>query len=252
MIKDVDNHQMEEMCRVWYVEKGTEFPNPLQALLSQYLTWSSTWKLFKPHLCGGFMEKSLHRHGYLLTIGYWFNLQPLSPPQRLGHLGLNGQEAWMKTKIYEKCFSSKWPSFFVFLINHSIATCISVLVGFSPEMRKTTLPTHKAGWKGWVGIETGPTLRTNLQPMADGNWHRYAHAFMAEGLSLRAMFHSIPLRSASVFHWLHNGILTYYTPLVYSYPYPHASVSKIFQKATKYFHLVFYLSVCPWRKHKLR
>ena len=34
MIKDIDNHQMEEMCRAWYVDKGTEFPNPLQALLS--------------------------------------------------------------------------------------------------------------------------------------------------------------------------------------------------------------------------
>lgn len=84
---------------------------------------------------------------------------------------------------------------FVFLINHSIATCISVLVGFFPRNVEDHSSHTQGRLEGLVGIETGLTLRTNLQPMADGRggnfWHRYSHAFMAErGLSLRAMFHS--------------------------------------------------------------
>lgn len=53
---------------------------------------------------------------------------------------------------------------------------------FFPEIWKTILPTHKAGWKGWVGMGTGSTLRTNLQPMTDGNWHRCAHALVPLGV----------------------------------------------------------------------
>lgn len=103
---------MEEMCRVWYVEKGTEISKPSPGTTFPVPHMIINLEALQTPLFVGFYGKSLHRHGYLLTIGYWFNLQPLSPPQRLGHLGLNGQEAWMKTKNIWEMLSSKWPSLF--------------------------------------------------------------------------------------------------------------------------------------------
>lgn len=141
------------MCWVWYVEKGTEFPNPLQALLSQYLTWSSTWKLFKPHLCGG-----LWRNPYIGMVTYWpLVIDSTSTPVSSPEVRAPGTK-WARSmdedqKYMRNAFSSKWPNLF-FLINHSIATPCLCPGRFFPEMWKTTLPTHKAGWKGWVGIET--------------------------------------------------------------------------------------------------
>lgn len=42
--------------------------------------------------------------------------------------------------------------------------------GLLLEARKTTLPSHTAGWKGWVEMENKP------QPMTDGSWHGYTQA----------------------------------------------------------------------------
>ena len=198
------------------------------------------------------MEESVHGHGYLLTIGYWVNLQPLSPPQRLGQLGLNGQEAWVKTKnIREMHFHLNDQ--FVFLINHSITIYISVLVGFFQKYGKPLCPhTRQAGMVGWEwgqGQPWGPTF--NPWRMETGT--DVPMLLCLWGSSLRAMFHSIPLRiklPSSTGFILYLLLITLL--LVYSYPHPHGSVSKIFQKATKYFHSSLYVNVCPWGKHKLR
>ena len=112
--------------------------------------------------------------------------------------------------------------------------------------------TRQAGRVGWEW-EQGQPWGSTLNPWLMETGTDVPMLLCLWGSSLRATFHSIPLRIKLLSY---TGFIMYLLLtthlLVYSYPHPHTSVSKIFEKATKYFHSSLYLNVCPWGKHKLR